>query len=110
MLCQSHLHTASETFVCHKKNKKNRSGSVFASVASILIGMDDKCENPPGKMHLKISYTVCKDLNAKIHLMTFSPIFGFDYSLNESTLLASASFIFCNHLQSWLVRDAFLKM
>ncbi len=45
MLCQSRLHTASENFIRHKK--KLGSGSifcVFVSVASILIGKDDKYE------------------------------------------------------------------
>ncbi len=51
MLCQSRLHTASETFVHHKKF----SGSifcVFAPVASILIGKDDEKE----KMKKKNAY------------------------------------------------------
>ncbi len=50
MLCQSRLHTASETFVCHKK--KIGSGSVFcvfASVTRFFLGKDDEYE----KMHNK---------------------------------------------------------
>ncbi len=42
MLCQSHLHTASETFVHHKKFRSGSIFCVFTSVASILIGKDDK--------------------------------------------------------------------
>ncbi len=47
-LCQSHLHSASETFIHDKKINKFGSGKmlcVFTSVASILIGKDDE----PGK-------------------------------------------------------------
>ncbi len=44
MLCQSRLHTASETFVRHKKFVPGSIFCVFASVASILIGKDDKYE------------------------------------------------------------------
>ncbi len=49
----------SDTFIHHKK--KIRPGSVFcvlASVASILIGKDDKYE----KTHTKNSDSVCKNL------------------------------------------------
>ncbi len=35
--CQAHLHTASETFVCHKKIGSGKIFCIFASVASILI-------------------------------------------------------------------------
>ncbi len=58
------LHTASETFVRHKK--KIGSGlifCVFASVASILIGKDDESE----KTHTKISGSVCNVLYSAVH-------------------------------------------
>ncbi len=63
-LCQSRLHTASETFV-----RQNIFGSgsifcIFASVACILIGKDEEY----GKTHAKISDSVCNGLK----LMTFS--------------------------------------
>ncbi len=46
-MCQSRLHTASETFVHHKKIGPGSIFCVFASVASILIGKDDEYEPPP---------------------------------------------------------------
>ncbi len=52
-LCQSHLHTAYETF-------EN-------SVACILIGNDD--EN--GKMHAKLLDSVCKDLYVRHIIFPF---------------------------------------
>ncbi len=59
-MCQSHLHTASETFVRQKKFGSGSIFCVFASVACILIGKDG--EN--GKTHEKISDSVCNGLNA----------------------------------------------
>ncbi len=44
MLCQSRLHTASETFVHHKKFGLGSIFYIFASVASVLIGKDDEYE------------------------------------------------------------------
>ncbi len=58
-LCQSCLHTASETFVRHKKFGSGSIFCIFASVASILIGKDDEYE----KMHTEMSDSVCNDLN-----------------------------------------------
>ncbi len=62
-LCQSRLHTASKTFVRHKK--KIGTGSifcVFASVACILKGEDEEYEKK--KMHANISDSVCNDLKS----------------------------------------------
>ncbi len=50
MLRQSLLHTASKTFVRHKKFRPGLIFCVFASVASILIGKDDEYD----KTHTKI--------------------------------------------------------
>ncbi len=44
MLCQSHLHTASDTFVRHKKIRPGSIFCILASIASILIGKDDEYE------------------------------------------------------------------
>ncbi len=48
-LCKSRLHTASETFIHHKKFGSGSIFCLFASVAGILIGKDDEyektCEN-----------------------------------------------------------------
>ncbi len=44
MLCQSRLHTASETFVRQKKFGSGSIFCVFASVACILIGKDGEYE------------------------------------------------------------------
>ncbi len=44
MLCQSRLHTASETFVRQKKIGSGSIFCVFASVACILIGKDGEYE------------------------------------------------------------------
>ncbi len=41
-LCQSRLHTASETFVRHNFLDQVRFSAFFASVASILIGKEDE--------------------------------------------------------------------
>ncbi len=43
-LCQSRLHTASETFVHHNIFGSGSIFCVFASAASILIGKDDDWE------------------------------------------------------------------
>lgn len=58
MLCQSHLNTASETFVRQKENRIRLNFCVFASVAWILIGKDGGY----GKTEAKISDSVCDDL------------------------------------------------
>ncbi len=57
-LCQSHLHTASETFVRHKKNGPGLIFCVFTSVASILIGKDDKCEKCIRKFQTQCARTL----------------------------------------------------
>ncbi len=44
MLCQSRMHTASENVIRHKKLGSGSIFGVFVSVASILIGKDDKYE------------------------------------------------------------------
>ncbi len=61
-LCQSRLHTASETFVCQKKFGSGLIFCVFASVACILIGEDGEYEKKNGKTHAKISDSVCNGL------------------------------------------------
>ncbi len=60
-LCQSRLHTASETFVRPKKFVSGLIFCIFASVACILIGKDGEYE----KTHAKISDSVCNDLNCE---------------------------------------------
>ncbi len=60
-LCQSRLHTVSETFVCQKKFRSGSISCVFASIACILIGKDGEYEKK-GKTHVKISDSVCNDL------------------------------------------------
>ncbi len=61
MLCQSRLHTASETFVHHKKFRSVSISCIFVSIASILIGKDGEYE----KTHTKIS-DVFKDFQCPI--------------------------------------------
>ncbi len=63
MLCQSRLHTASENDIRHKKLGSGSIFGFFVSVASILIGKDDKYEK-------KNSDSVCKALNPLILLLT----------------------------------------
>ncbi len=63
-LCQSRLHTASETFVRHKKIRIRFDYLRFASVACILIGKDEEYEKNR-KTHVKISDSVCNDLKTK---------------------------------------------
>ncbi len=58
-LCQSGLHTASETFVRQKKFGSGSIFCVFASVACILIGKDGEYE----KTHLKISALILKEFS-----------------------------------------------
>ncbi len=60
-LCQSRLHTASKTFFRQKKIGSGSIFCVFASVACILIGKDGEYEKN-GKMHAKISDSVCNGL------------------------------------------------
>ncbi len=50
MLCQSCLHTASETFVRQKKFGSGSIFCVFASVACILIGKDEEYEKMEKRM------------------------------------------------------------
>ncbi len=50
MLCQSRLHTASETFVHLKKFRSGSIFCVFASVACILIGKDGEYERTEKRM------------------------------------------------------------
>ncbi len=50
MLCQSRLHTASETFICHKKIGSGLIFGIFASVACILIGKDEEYEKMEKRM------------------------------------------------------------
>jgi len=57
-LCQSHLHTASESFVRHKKIRIRFDFLHFR--IRIFIGKDDKIRKK--KMHTKISDSVCKEL------------------------------------------------
>ncbi len=57
-LCQSRLHTASETFVRQNFFGSDSIFCVFASVACILIGKDGEY----GKKHVKILDSVCNDL------------------------------------------------
>ncbi len=45
MLCQSRLHTASKTFIRHKKLGSASIFCIFISIASILIGKDDEYGN-----------------------------------------------------------------
>ncbi len=66
-LCQSHLHTASETFVLQKKFGSGSIFCVFASVACILIGKDGEYEKT-GKTHAKILE------NLALILKEFSPV------------------------------------
>ncbi len=49
-LCQSRLHTASETFVRQKKIGSGSIFCVFASVACILIGKDEEYEKTEKRM------------------------------------------------------------
>ncbi len=49
-LCQSRLHTASETFICQKKFGSGSIFCVFASVACILIGKDEEYEKTEKRM------------------------------------------------------------
>ncbi len=50
MLCQSRLHTASETFVRQNKFGSGSIFCVFASVACILIGKDGEYEKTEKRM------------------------------------------------------------
>ncbi len=60
-LCQSRLHTASETFVRQRKFGSGSIFCIFASVACILIGKDGEYEKN-GKTHAKIPDSVCNGL------------------------------------------------
>ncbi len=60
-MCQSRLHTASETFVRQKKFGSGSIFCVFASVACILIGKDGEYEKTE-KKHEKILDSVCNGL------------------------------------------------
>ncbi len=53
MLCQSCLHTASETFVRHKKFGSGLIFCVFSSVASVLIGKGDEYEKTQTKISVQ---------------------------------------------------------
>ncbi len=68
-MCQSRLHTTSETFVQHKKFRSGLIFCIFASVASILIEKDDEYKK---KCIQKMSDSVCKDLKAYKNLQTQS--------------------------------------
>ncbi len=73
-LCQSGLHTASETFVRQNKIGSGSIFCVFASVACILIGRDGEYEKTEKRI-AKISDSVCKDLNCSMVLCQKCGIF-----------------------------------
>ncbi len=56
MLCQSHSHTASETFVCQKENRIRLNLCIFASVTWLLIGKDGEYDKT--EKHEKMSDSV----------------------------------------------------
>ncbi len=63
-LCQSRLHTASETFVCQKKFGSGLIFCVFASVACILIGEDGEYEKKKRK-------NACKNFGLSVQWPSF---------------------------------------
>ncbi len=67
-LCQSRLHTASETFVRHKKIGSVSIFCVFASIACILIGKDEeyeKTEKRTWKFRTRCAMTLKLQTNCK---------------------------------------------
>ncbi len=89
-LCQSRLHTASETFVRQKKIGSGSIFCVFASVACILIGKDEEYEKKMEKRMRKFQTQCAMTLSLcflTLHFSFLCSIYVSRLSLNEFILI-----------------------